>query len=286
MEVAVIGLGRMGTAIGERLLHSGHNVLAWNRSPHDAGALTALGARVVPDLPSALASAVVVTALTDDGAVRSVCLTDESARPELRGTIVDCTTCSPATSRAMAAAYAGRFVAAPIIGSPDTVRAGRATLIIGGQPDAVESARDVLTAISPGHRPVGPDAGHASVLKLLNNYLLMVGTISLADAVVIGRAGGLPDALIQQSLASLATVPASSRARLDSLIDSEHDGWFSVGLALKDLQLAAAVAAEADLGLALAQTAIRRYQLASEAGWQSSDITAVIETIRDIRPGS
>ena len=47
MKVAVIGLGRMGHALAERLLKEGHQVNVWNRTPGRAGALQEQGAQVM-----------------------------------------------------------------------------------------------------------------------------------------------------------------------------------------------------------------------------------------------
>ena len=47
MKVAVIGLGRMGRALAERLLEEGHQVSVWNRTPGRAGALQEQGAQAM-----------------------------------------------------------------------------------------------------------------------------------------------------------------------------------------------------------------------------------------------
>jgi 3-hydroxyisobutyrate dehydrogenase-like beta-hydroxyacid dehydrogenase len=47
MRIAIIGLGRMGRALAERLLDEGHEVSVWNRTPGRAGALRERGAGVM-----------------------------------------------------------------------------------------------------------------------------------------------------------------------------------------------------------------------------------------------
>jgi 6-phosphogluconate dehydrogenase len=44
MELAMIGLGRMGGNMASRLLRGGHRVVAWNRSPEPVRAVVAEGA--------------------------------------------------------------------------------------------------------------------------------------------------------------------------------------------------------------------------------------------------
>jgi 6-phosphogluconate dehydrogenase len=49
MEIAVLGLGRMGKGIALRLKEKGHDVLVWNRSPEPREEAKAKGCRVVED---------------------------------------------------------------------------------------------------------------------------------------------------------------------------------------------------------------------------------------------
>lgn len=56
MEIAIIGLGRMGSNIALRLMRRGHSCIVYDRNP-DAGALLAAsGARSVPGIPEAVAA--------------------------------------------------------------------------------------------------------------------------------------------------------------------------------------------------------------------------------------
>ena len=43
MRIGIAGLGRMGTAIAERLIEVGHELTVWNRSPDKTKPLTDLG---------------------------------------------------------------------------------------------------------------------------------------------------------------------------------------------------------------------------------------------------
>ena len=46
MQIGIAGTGRMGTAIAQRLLECGHQVLVWNRTIERAGDALAAGANV------------------------------------------------------------------------------------------------------------------------------------------------------------------------------------------------------------------------------------------------
>ena len=193
MKIAVLGLGKMGQAISERLLQGGHHVTLWNRSKGKADQLLRKGATEA-DTPhvAATSAEVVITSLANYYAVRQVALGEGGIHSAVGdGTYVDCSTSSPWLSAELGASFA-RFVALPILGAPPAVRAGEATYLAGGDRETVEGLR--------------PDAGHpvrahevlpatlmASSAKLAVNLVLLSDIASLAEAFTVGRAGGLGD---------------------------------------------------------------------------------------------
>jgi len=53
MDVAVLGMGRMGRAIAGKVLDGGHRMTVWNRSPGKAGEIVSAGAREAPSIADA-----------------------------------------------------------------------------------------------------------------------------------------------------------------------------------------------------------------------------------------
>ena len=73
MDLAFIGLGKMGTGMARNLLRAGYTVAVYNRSRQKAEALAADGARVADSPADACADAeAVMTMLADDRAVEEV----------------------------------------------------------------------------------------------------------------------------------------------------------------------------------------------------------------------
>ena len=73
MKIGIAGTGRMGAAIGLRLMEVGHELTVWNRTPGKAQPLAAAGAKVAAT-PAALvdASEIVITMLTDDKSIEDL----------------------------------------------------------------------------------------------------------------------------------------------------------------------------------------------------------------------
>ena len=73
MKIGIAGTGRMGEAIGLRLISLGHELTVWNRTPEKTKALAAAGAHVVPSAAAVTTAAqVVLTILTDDQAIEAL----------------------------------------------------------------------------------------------------------------------------------------------------------------------------------------------------------------------
>ena len=281
MDVAVLGLGRMGQAIAARLLAAGHDLRVWNRSPGHTGELVGAGARAADSIEDALAGAeVALTSLTGDDAVRAVLLPAGRARPEAAGVVLDCSSVAPEVSRALGAAYPGRFVACPVAGAPATMRAGQALLLAAGDPAALDRLRGLLADLAEHRHDLGTDPGRAAEAKLLNNYLLLTGVAALADAVAVGQAAGFADDELGRLLADLPVLAPGLAGRVGGLLGSDHEPAFTVALGRKDLGLFEQLAAAAGARPQLAGSVRTGFEAAERAGLDDRDLTAVIEPLR------
>ncbi|HUA48272.1 MAG TPA: NAD(P)-dependent oxidoreductase [Solirubrobacteraceae bacterium] len=284
MRLAVLGMGRMGHAVAERLLGGDHEVTVWNRTPHKADDLIAKGAREAAT-PAAAAqeTEATFTSLADDAAVRIVVTAPDGVAAGLGdGVLIDASTVSPQTTADLAEAVGGRLLASPILGSPTAVLSGQAGYLIGGPRelyDRLAPAYDVLTE-TERRVYLGEDATVATTLKLLSNYLLMSGIATLAETVATAQAAGLPDQLIRDYLGGLPLVAPALRNRLDDIVSGDHDGWFSTTLGAKDVRLLEDLARSHGVSLPLADAVKRRFEEAAAQGWADADIGAVVELLR------
>nr|BFE62639.1 hypothetical protein GCM10020063_071650 [Dactylosporangium thailandense] len=229
LNVAVLGLGRMGAAIAVRLAGAGWSVTGWNRTPRG----TLPGVAVADDLAAAVAGAgVVITMLTGGAAVLDVL----GRVPLGRGTVVvEMSTIGPDSVRAVAALLpAGvALVDAPVGGSVGAAAAGTLRILAGGDAADVARVRPVLDALGTvEHR--GP-LGAGAAAKLVLNAAMITAVAALADVLTIAGAAGLtrPDALelLRNGPLGAAVERAGAPAR---------GAHFPVALAAKDLGLAIA----------------------------------------------
>ncbi|MEV4181848.1 NAD(P)-dependent oxidoreductase [Streptosporangium canum] len=300
MRVAVLGMGSMGRAVALRLLGRGHAVRVWNRTPGKASEVIDAGAAEASSPAEAARDAdAVLMSLADDRAVREVMARlaepgseSDSGSDAGSGTgsesgapvVADMSTVSPDTSRALAGlAPGGRFVAAPIIGGPQAVVDGQAMGLLGGERGLVDRLGPVWQDLFAVQWYCGDDPGSALTYKLLNNYLLMSGVAVVAEAVAAGQAAGLDEAMLKDFLLRWPTVAPALHNRLDDIIHGDHRGWFATRLGAKDVRLIAEVAESKGLRLPIARLVEQRYEEAAGNGWSDSDITAVVELLRERR---
>lgn len=276
MHTAVLGMGRMGRAIAARLLSEGHEVVVWNRSPGKVDELVAHGARVASTPSEAAADAeVVITMLSRDDAVRDVVFGDGAVAGALgvEAVLVDCSTVSPAMSEELAAGVS-RFVAVPVLGNPDAVRAGAAMLLVGGPHQAVSPVEPVLAALG-GHVRRYERARLAAAAKLTSNLLLLHGVVALAEAFAVGNAGGLTEDQLRELLGESAVVAPALRNRFEAVLTGRLDSWWTTELGAKDVTLAMELGESAGRSLPCTSAVAGVYGELVDEGHGDDDIASV-----------
>jgi len=246
MRLGFVGLGAMGQLIVPRLMAAGHEVTGFNRSRDKAEALIAQGMRWA-DTPRTVAesSEIVFSIVTDAKAVREVALGSEGIVGGLKrgGIYIDMSTIAPDDSRAVAAEFSragSTMLDGPLSGSPVTVKAGQASIMIGGEEEAFERAKPVLLAIGPKVTRIGGQ-GLACQMKIAVNLLLMVEVIAFGEAVALAEKGGVSrEAAVDAILKSVAASPVLG-----------YRGPFILDGKMPDVPLADVTLQQKDMSLAL-----------------------------------
>lgn len=280
--VGLIGLGNMGTAIAERLLDGGYELVVSNRTPGRSEALEARGASVAAS-PEKLAERadVVLTSLADDTAFEAVAgrLLDE-ARP---GTVlIDVSTVSAESSARIAARAeerSVRYLRAPVSGNPTVVRAGNLSFIVSGDRDALDEVEPVLLAIGPTIHHVG-DGEQARVVKLAINLMIAVLAQAISEALVFGESAGVSrDALLTVMGGSAVGAPFV-KYKTEPLLRDDYSATFTTALMEKDIDLVLDAAEDGGVELPLALEMKRQLRAAGEAGYADDDFIALFQHLR------
>jgi 3-hydroxyisobutyrate dehydrogenase len=149
-------------------------------------------------------------------------------------------TASPANTRALAervSAAGASMLDSPVSGTPATVDQGKASLMVGGEPDAFERARPVLEAIGPRVIHVGP-SGSAVTTKIAVNLSLAVQMLAFSEGVLLAEKSGIPrEKAVEVMLASVIASPMVAY-RGPLILGHPEEVWFDCHMMQKDLNLA------------------------------------------------
>ena len=236
-RVAILGTGRMGSALAQRLAGAGVEPTLWNRTRARA---EQVGVGRVVDTPAdAVDDAdIVITSLTGPDAVRGAYGGPVGALAAAQGQVfVEMSTSGPdlvAELEPQVVATGSTLIDAPILGAPTVVLRGDAAILVGGAPADVERVRPVLELLGEV-RHVGP-LGSGARLKLVANSMLGAVMMAAAELQSAGEAASLDPEDVFSVLARLAP---SLEMRRAGLVDRRHEPTlFAVRDLLKDLDLA------------------------------------------------
>ncbi|MDQ1023633.1 3-hydroxyisobutyrate dehydrogenase-like beta-hydroxyacid dehydrogenase [Streptomyces umbrinus] len=282
VQVSVLGLGAMGTALAGALVKAGYATTCWNRSPGKADELVAQGAEVAATARDAVrAGRLVVVCLLDHASVHEVL---DPLSDELAGrTLVNVTTTSPAQSREFAgwAAQAGvAYLDGGIMAVPDMIGRPGSSILYSGSAEVFDEYKPLLELWGTSTY-FGEDAGLASLYDLA----LLAGMYVMFAGFLHGAAMVAPAGVTAGEFAALAapwlTAMTGGLQGFAAVIDG---GDYTVAgqqsLAFSDL--GDLVAASADQGIStevvdMVQRLVRRQ---IDAGHGEEGFARIIESIR------
>ena len=287
VRVAVVGTGRMGSAMVGRLVGAGHAVSVFNRTTSRAAALAEEhGIAVAPTAREAASAAdVVVVSLADDAAVRAAYLGADGLVAGLRaGTVVaDTSTVDPATIRALGddvARVGATLIDTPVSGSVSSVQSGQLLVMAGGDEAALARAQPVLAAFASRVISLGP-LGSGATMKLVVNSMVHGLNAALAEALVLAEKAGVVRSAAYEVIASSAVAAPFvlyKRAAYENPDDTPVA--FALDLVAKDLDLAATLAARVGADVPQLVTNRAVVQRAIDAGLGQADLSALATLLR------
>jgi 3-hydroxyisobutyrate dehydrogenase/2-hydroxy-3-oxopropionate reductase len=288
-DVAVLGMGAMGSRIARRLMDAGHPVTVWNRTPDRATPVLEAGASpAATPAEAARTNEAVIVMVANDAALRDVTEGPDGVAAGVSDhtTVIEMSTVGPAAVTQLAERLPDgtRLIDAPVLGSIAEAEAGTLRIFVGGPDDEVARWTPLLSELgTPMH--VGP-LGSGVAAKLVANSTL-VGVIGvLGEALLLADVVGLPREVAFDVLATTALAGQVERRR-PQIESGEYPPRFALALARKDAELIAEAAAEAGVGLRVLEAA--RSWLAEaqdDAGWGDQDYAAVLAYILGSRSGS
>jgi 3-hydroxyisobutyrate dehydrogenase-like beta-hydroxyacid dehydrogenase len=288
-SLGFVGLGVMGEPMCRNLAaKSGRQVLAFDLRPEPLARLAAEGVEAAASAADLSArSDVVFLSLPGEPEVRAACLGKDGLAAQARAgqAFVDCSTVPVALARELAAAFGARgahFADAPVARTRQAAVEGTLSIMVGAERPLFERIEPLLRCIGSDVTRCGaPGAGQA--VKLLNNMVLSVTVVALAEALAVAKASGAVDPkLLFETLARGSADSFALRNHgMKALLPELHpEQAFPVTYMLKDVDYALALARDAGLELAGAGTARTLLAETAAMGLGAKYHTALIEAVR------
>jgi 3-hydroxyisobutyrate dehydrogenase-like beta-hydroxyacid dehydrogenase len=288
MRVAVVGTGRMGTAMARRISAAGHELTVYNRTAATAEALAAeIGAATAPTArAAAAAAAVVVVSLADDAAAAATYDGRDGLLAGLaEGAVVcDTSTVTPDVPRALAPRAAERgasLIDTPVSGGVPLADRGELTVLAGADADALARPRTILQTFASTIFELG-DVGSGAVMKLVVNAAVHSLNVAVSEALVLAERAGIDRATTYEVLESSAVAAPYLKYKHDAFVDPDNAPLiFSLLLVLKDYDLIAGLADK--VGAPMPQAEASRALIAAaiaDGGLGDADMAAVATYLR------
>ena len=201
--VAILGTGRMGLPMAQRLCQAGFSVHAWNRNRSKAEPLTQLGAQVHDQAAEAVRNADIVISMLENGPVVEQVLFELGTVNAMRpgALVVDMASIKPAEARDHAqrlAAMGLRHVDAPVSGGTVAAEAGTLAIMAGGKAADLAQALPVLQHLGTTTH-VGPH-GAGQLAKLANQMIVGITIGAVSEALLLCAKGGADMAKVREAI--------------------------------------------------------------------------------------
>ena len=283
MKITLLGTGRMGSAMAERLLDQGHTLTVWNRTAGKSQVLLARGAHWADTPAQALCdSEAVLSVLTDSKAIEQAYTGPAGV---LSGAVsgklfIDMSTVRPVTQKELGAKLKqaqAQFVECPVGGTVGPARNGKLLGLAGGSDEDFARAKPLLEQLCRRVEHVGAVGAGASV-KLAINLPLLVYWQALGEALALAAPSGLSPERLMDILSDTSGAPAILKLRAPAVVSALHgedlgSAHFNIDSIRKDLRAMVEEAGALGYTLPTVQSALGDFDQASAHGLGESDGT-------------
>jgi 2-hydroxy-3-oxopropionate reductase len=281
-QMALIGAGAMGGAIGLRLLQTGTALRVYDLNPARVAVLAAQGAMAATTAAEAAqgAEAIILSLNSAPIVERAVFGPGGVAEGAAQGALViDMSSIDPVATRALAtrAAAAGLgWVDSPLSGGIPKVATGELTLMQGGEAADVARAQALLADVAANQTHMGL-AGAGQTTKLINQVLCGLGFLAVAEATALAEAAGVDATRIPQALRGGRADSALLQEYMPRFAARDYRPTGRIDNMVKDLNGALDVARLGNTSMPMTALCAEIHRMLSAAGLGDQDQAAVME---------
>jgi 2-hydroxy-3-oxopropionate reductase len=286
-RVGFVGLGIMGKPMARNLVDAGYELTVHNRSPEKAnelGEAGATGAKSPKDV--AENTDIIITMLPDSPQVSEVVAGEGGVLEGITegSLILDMSTISPVVTEELLEAVKEKgasMLDAPVSGGDVGAIEGTLSIMVGGEEADFHRAKPLFEAMGKTIIHVGP-VGAGQVTKAANQVVVALTIEAVAEALVLGSAGGVAPEKVLEVLSGGLAGNKVMEVKREKFLSHKFDPGFRSELHHKDLGIA--LAAGREYGVVLPVTAVvdQMFLAMRKKGWGGEDHSALLRIIEDL----
>jgi len=278
MQVAMIGLGAMGTGMARNLAKAGYLTQIWNRTSSKVEALaTELNIQVAPSIDKIAAQAdiILICVSADSDVLEIVNTLLTSIKPNT--IVVDSSTVSSDTAKTAAQLLATKqahFLDAPVSGGVEGAKNGTLAMMVGGDQSILDQVTPILESMCTRIIYMG-GTGSGQGTKAVNQIMAAGINQAVTEALAFAQAEGLPLEKVIDVVSRGAAGNWFLSHRGLSMTKEHYAPGFKLALHHKDLKICQTMAEKNSADLPLVGLTISDYEQLISDGFGDEDISAL-----------
>ncbi len=285
-NVSFIGLGVMGYPMAGYISKAGHNVTVYNRTSSKADKWISeyKGNKANTPADAAAKADFVFTCVGNDIDLREVTFGENGIFKTIKkGAIyIDNTTASATIAREIydySIKNGFGFLDAPVSGGQAGAENGALTVMIGGDQESFDKAKDVIDCYSKKMKLLGK-AGNGQLAKMVNQICIGGLVQALSEGINFGLKAGLNMEDVIEVISKGAAQSWQMENRYKTMIDDKFEFGFAVDWMRKDLKIALDEAKNNNSLLPITEIVDQYYGDVQKLGGNRWDTSSLIKRLR------
>ena len=282
VKTGFIGLGAMGSPMASNLLEAGISLVVYDVDERKCRLIEKQGAQVATSPATVAQEATRIICMVETTAQVRAVMTGpdgviETAGPEHH--IACMSTIAPQEIKRLhdeLQRCGVLFIDAPVSGGVERAVDGTLAIFASGDSRALAMFHDAFDCMGSNVFRMG-DIGQGMAMKLINNMLVHVNSVAVAEAMMLGTTAGLDPQMIYDVVKVSTGYSVAFEMRAPRMIARNFVPGGSLEIASKDQELVTSFAKQLGVPLLLPAVTQQIYQIAHNMGLSAEDNAALIK---------
>lgn len=288
--VGMIGLGAMGRQLAKHLVNAGYPLVVYDVRAEATEVLVSLGA-IAAKSPKALGKQVeIVLLMVNSFSQCKDCLlgTDGLLAGMKQGILVVLSTIAPDEVKMLAAFCAEggiELLDSPVSGGTKGAAEGSLTVMVAGKDAVFADCLPILQSFGSKIVKVGNEIGQGQSVKAVNQLLVGVHMVAMAEAMALGAKSGVDPEIIFDVVKSSSGTSRIFESRVPSVMNRDFSTRSTLSIQLKDIDISVRAADSVKAPAFLSIVCRELFKLAEAKFDKDEDSSAIVKLYEELGGG-